>query len=74
MGNLHEEFGQAVGIRGNYEKQVKVRGHLRPLSSNTGRQSRPDCNRFSDFRVRGHTGSPYKMHKKMEELIERNQD
>ena len=30
MGNLHEEFGQTVKIRGNYEKQVKVRGHHRP--------------------------------------------
>ena len=39
MGNLHEEFGQTVRIRGNYEKQVKVRGHLRPLTKNTGQQS-----------------------------------
>ena len=39
MGNLHEEFGQAVRIRGNYEKQVKVRGHLRPLTKHTGQQS-----------------------------------
>ena len=39
MGNLHEEFGQTVKIRGNYEKQVKVRGHLRPLTKDTGQQS-----------------------------------
>ena len=39
MGNLHEEFGQTVRIRGNYEKQVKVRGHLRPLTHHTGQQS-----------------------------------
>ncbi len=31
MGNLHEGFGQTVKIRGNYEKQVKVRGHHHPL-------------------------------------------
>ena len=74
MGNLHGESGQAVRIRGNYEKQVKVRGHHRPLTKNTGRQSRPGCNAFSDFKVRGHVGSPYKMHNKMEEPIERNQD
>ncbi len=49
MGNLHEEFEYKAGIRGNYEKQVKVRGHLRPLTDHTGRQSRPDCNGFSDF-------------------------
>lgn len=74
MGNLHEEFEQAVRIRGNYEKQVKVRGRHRPLAKNTGRQSRPDCNGFSDFKVRGRVRSPYKMHNKMEELFERNQD
>lgn len=73
MGNLHEEFGQMVKIRGNYEKQVKVMGHLRPLTEYTGRQSRPGCNDFSDFTLRGRKGSPYRMHKKMEELIERNQ-
>ena len=73
MGNLHEEFGQTVQIRGNYEKQVKVGGQNCPLSDHTGRQSRPGCNGSSDFRVRGHVGSPYKMHNKMEELIERNQ-
>lgn len=39
MGNLHEESGQTVVIRGNYEKQVKVRGHHRPLTSHTGQQS-----------------------------------
>ena len=39
MGNLHEEFGQTVRIRENYEKQVKVRGHLRPLTKHTGQQS-----------------------------------
>jgi len=39
MGNLHEEPRQAVRIRGNYEKQVKVGGHLRPLMKNTGQQS-----------------------------------
>ena len=39
MGNLHEESRQAVGIRGNYEKQVKVRGHHHPLTSHTGQQS-----------------------------------
>ena len=49
MGNLHEESEQAVRIRGNYEKQVKVRGHLRPLTEHTGQQSCPDCNGFSDF-------------------------
>ena len=74
MGNLHEELRQTVGIRGNYEKQVKVRGHLRPLTEHTGRQSRPGCNDFSDFELRGRKGSPYKMHNKMEEPIERNQD
>lgn len=62
MGNLHEEFGQTVRIRGNYEKQVKVRGHLCPLTEHTGRQSRPGCNDFSDFGLRGHRWSPYKMH------------
>ena len=51
MCNLHEEFGQTVKIRGKYEKQVKVRGHLRPLTDHTGRQSRPDCNAFSDFKT-----------------------
>ena len=51
MGNLHEESGQAVRIQRNYEKQVKVRGHLRPLTSHTGRQSRPGCNGFSDFKT-----------------------
>ena len=74
MDNLHEELGQAVRIRGNYEKQVKVRGHHSPLTDHTGRQSRPGCNGFSDFKLRGHVGSPYKMHNKMEELIERNQE
>ena len=39
MGNLHKDSEEAVGIRGNYEKQVKVRGHLRPLTSHTGQQS-----------------------------------
>jgi len=39
MGNLHEELGQPMEIRGNYEKQVKVRGHLRPLTKHTGQQS-----------------------------------
>ena len=39
MCNLHEEFGQAVRIRESYEKQVKVRGHLRPLTKHTGQQS-----------------------------------
>ncbi len=73
MGNLHEEFEVQEQNRGNYEKQVKVRGHLRPLTDYTGRQSRPDCNGFSDFDLRGHVWSPYKMHNKMEELIERNQ-
>ena len=56
MGNLHEESGEAVGIRGNYEKQVKVRGHHRPLAKNTGRQSRPGCNGFSDFSYGGTRG------------------
>lgn len=69
MGNLHEEFEQTVRIRGNYEKQVKVRGHNCPLTSHTGRQSRPGCNGFSDFRVRGHVGSPCNMYNKMEELL-----
>ena len=73
MGNLHEGSGQAVRILGNYEKQVKVRGHYRPLTSHTGRQSRPGCNGFSDLELRGHMGSPYKMHNKMEELFEGNQ-
>ena len=36
---LHEESGQADKTRGNYEKQVKVRGHHRPLTSHTGQQS-----------------------------------
>ena len=62
MGNLHEEFGQTVKTRGNYEKQVKVRGRQRPLTEHTGRQSRPDCNDFSDFVLRGRRWSPYKMH------------
>jgi hypothetical protein len=74
MGNLHEESGQAVRIRGNYEKQVKVRGRQCPLTEHTGRQSRPGFNDFSDFELRGRKGSPYKMHNKMEEPIERNQD
>ena len=39
MGNLHEELGHPTEIRGNYEKQVKVRGHLRPLTHHTGQQS-----------------------------------
>ena len=39
MDKLHEESGQADKTRGNYEKQVKVRGHLRPLTKNTGQQS-----------------------------------
>ena len=51
VGNLHEESVEAVGIRGNYEKQVKVRGHNRPLTGHTGRQRRPDCNGFSDFKT-----------------------
>ena len=69
MGNLHEESGQTVKIRGNYEKQVKVRGHERPLTGHTGRQSRPDCNGFSDFKLRGHVGSPYIMHNETEEIL-----
>ncbi len=69
MGNLHEESEQAVRIQGNYEKQVKVRGHLRPLTSHTGRQSRPGCNAFSDFGQRGHVGSPYNMHNETEEIL-----
>ena len=39
MGNLHEEFEAQAQNRGNYEKQVKVRGHLRPLTHHTGQQS-----------------------------------
>ena len=39
MGNLHEEFGTMTQNQGNYEKQVKVRGHLRPLTKHTGQQS-----------------------------------
>ena len=74
MGNLHEEFEALAQNRGNYEKQVKARGHHRPLTSHTGRQSLPGCNAFSDFKVWGHVGSPYKMHNIMEELFERNQD
>ena len=53
MGKLHEEYRQSLKIRGNYEKQVKVRGHHRPLTDHTGRQSRPDCNGFSDFKTGG---------------------
>ena len=74
MGNLHEESGQTVVIRGNYEKQVKVRGHHHPLTEHTGRQSRPGCNGFSNFKLRGHVGSPYKMHNETEEIVERNQN
>ena len=69
MGNLHEEFEAQAQNRGNYEKQVKVRGHHHPLTSHTGRQSRPDCNAFSDFGQRGHMGSPCNMHNEMEELL-----
>ena len=51
MDNLHEEFEGQTQNRGNYEKQVKVRGHHRPLTDHTGRQSRPGCNGFSDFKT-----------------------
>ena len=71
---MHEEFKGQTQNRGNYEKQVKVRGRQRPLTEHTGRQSRPGCNGFSEFDLRGRMGSPYKMHKKMEESIERNQE
>ena len=39
MSTLHEDSEEAVGIRGNYEKQVKVRGHHHPLTDHTGQQS-----------------------------------
>lgn len=47
--NIHKGFAQGTKVSENYEKQVKVRGHLRPLTNHTGRQSRPGFNGFSDF-------------------------
>ena len=69
MGNLHEESREAVGIRGNYEKQVKVRGRHRPLTNHTGQQSRPGCNGFFGFQSWGHVGSPYNMHNETEKIL-----
>ena len=73
MGNLHEEFGQTVKIRGNYEKQVKVRGASLPPYETHRPAELTGLQRFFGFQQWGHMGSPCKMHNKMEELIEGNQ-
>jgi len=49
MGNLREEFEAQAQNRGSYEKQVKVRGHHRPLTNHTGRQSRPGLQQVFGF-------------------------
>ena len=72
MDNLHEEFEALAQNRGNYEKQVKVRGH-HPPPYRTHRTAEPTgLQRVFGFQDRGHKGSPCNMHNKMEELIERN--
>ena len=73
MGNLHEESRQAVGIRGNYEKQVKVRGASLPPYEEHRPAELTGLQRFFGFQDRGHKRSPCNMHNKMEELIEGNQ-
>ena len=73
MGNLHEESGQAVRIRGNYEKQVKARGASSPPDEEHRPAEPTGLQRFFEFQDRGQRGSPCKMHNKMEDLIEGNQ-
>ena len=73
MCNLHEEFGQAVRIRENYEKQVKVRGASSPPYETHRPAELTGLQRLFGFQDRGHKRSPCNMHNKMEELIEGNQ-
>ena len=51
MGNLHKEFVGQTHNRGNYEKQVKVRGHHRPPYRSHRTAEPTGCNGFSDFKT-----------------------
>ena len=73
MGNLHEEFEALAQNRGNYEKQVKVRGASPPPDQSHRTAELTGLQRVFGFQGRGHKRSPCNMHNKMEELIEGNQ-
>ena len=73
MGNLHEEFEAQAQNRGNYEKQVKVKGASSPPYETHRTAELAGLHRFFGFQDRGHKRSPCNMHNKMEELIEGNQ-
>lgn len=69
IGNLHGELGQTVRIRGNYEKQVKVRGATFPPYGLHRPAELGGSQRVSDFGRWGHVGCPYNMHNELEELL-----
>ena len=53
MANLHYRFGGLILNQRIYEKQVKVRGHNRPRTEDTGRQKPTGLQRVFGFGVPG---------------------
>ena len=53
MDNLHEESEKLTLNRGFEKKQVKVRGHNRPLTKDTGRQKPTGLQRVFGFQGTG---------------------